>query len=101
MFLSYFCFNNCQLLITNKEAQYDIKNIENNNNNVNRIQVKIVQEPINFELANSNQLINRQQQNQQLSVSNELKSPFRPAQYVGPPQFEELIGKCFSFLNKK
>jgi hypothetical protein len=42
------------------------------------------------------------QQNQQRQQQlDDLKSAFRPANFSGPKQFEQLNGKCFTYLNEK
>ena len=72
------------------------------------VPVKIIEEPALF-LANLN-LQNFENLGARshginnivrIDKSNELESKFKPANFSGPPQLEELNGKCFEYIHQK
>ena len=77
----------------------------NNSSSRKLIPIKIIEEPAlylaNLDLQNFAQTGAYAGRGRVDLKSFELKSKFKPANFSGPPQLEELNGKCFEFLNLK
>ena len=70
----------------------------------NLLSIKIIEEPNNYQsIQNMGQLYsgNRRTINEFTHEGKGLKPKFKPANFSGPPQMQELDGQCFEHINNK
>ena len=70
----------------------------------NLLTIKIIEEPNNYQsIQNMGQLYsgNRRTINEFADERKGLKPKFKPANFSGPPQLQELDGQCFEHINNK